>query len=468
VIFRPTIETRPPSAGIVRRRAAWARSRFASWTPGRRSVAFDLAFAGSLTVLVCAARLVQGLRDNGGDVRDVHLWLGFGIELACGLALLVRRTRPVPCAVIIASGLVYEQVLAGFFAAYAVTVYATDRRRAWLAIGTLCVAAAHPWDWRDLGQGLANVFALLTPVCFGLYIASRRRLFAALAERAERAEREQELRAEQARAEERNRLAGDMHDIVTHRVSLMVLQAGAMRVRAVDEATRDAAEDLRATGCQALAELRDLVAMLRTAEQHGTSAPVEPAVLDLSELVDASRAAGVEVRLDAPEVARAASPVVVRTAYRVAQEALTNVHKHAPGARVHVAVAYEPDHLRLSVVNSAATRPCEIELGTGGTGLLGLQRRIELTGGSFVARPTTDGGFELVARLPVVGPEAPTRTGEGNEQTSNRTSDRISDRTPEQASRRTPESAPEQCPSGPVSVRFPARGVLGGSRAETG
>ena len=87
----------------------------------------------------------------------------------------------------------------------------------------------------------------------------------ALTERAERAERERHLLAEQARAEERARLAGEMHDVVTHRVSLMVLQAGALRLTAADEATRQAAEELRTAGCQALDELRDLVGILRTA-----------------------------------------------------------------------------------------------------------------------------------------------------------------------------------------------------------
>jgi signal transduction histidine kinase len=462
VTFRPAIDTPDPSVGFLRRRVEWPRRRFAAWTPARRSAAFDVTFAVSIALLVSGARIVQGLSDNGGDLRDARLWFSFAVELVSGLVLLVRRTRPILCAVVIAAALACEQVLAGFFAAYAVAVYVSDRRRAWLTVGMLCVVSVHPWDWRDLGQGLTNGFALLTPVCYGLYIASRRRLFAALGERAERAEREQELRAEQAREEERNRLAGDMHDIVTHRVSLMVLQAGAMRVRAADDATRGAAEDLRATGCQALAELRDLVAVLRTAEQHGTSAAVEPAVLDLSALVGESRAAGVDVHLDTRGVARPASPVVVRTAYRVAQEALTNVHKHASGARVRVRVTYEPDHLRLTVVNSAPTRPREIELGTGGTGLLGLQRRIELTGGSFDAHPLADGGFELVARLPVPvpvpvsGPENPART------------DTPADRTSARSRGRAPERAFDRRSDDSTNTRKPTPGVLSGSHAETG
>ncbi len=108
-----------------------------------------------------------------------------------------------------------------------------------------------------------------------LYFTARQGMVRALRERAERAERERHLLAEQARAEERARLAGEMHDVVTHRVSLMVLQAGALGVTATDEATRRAAEELRAAGCQALDELRDLVGILRT-EPEGDQAPRRP------------------------------------------------------------------------------------------------------------------------------------------------------------------------------------------------
>jgi signal transduction histidine kinase len=101
------------------------------------------------------------------------------------------------------------------------------------------------------------------PALLGLYLAARRRLVRELTDRAERAEREQYWLAERARAEERARLAVEMHDVVAHRATLMVLQAGALRMTAPDEATRTAAEALRATGCQALEELRDLLAVLR-------------------------------------------------------------------------------------------------------------------------------------------------------------------------------------------------------------
>ncbi|MFE2870856.1 sensor histidine kinase [Embleya sp. NPDC059259] len=440
------------------------RRPFPSWSAARRSFAFDVTLAVSIGLLTSGLNFAQHLRD-GGDFTDTGAQISFLVELTSGLVLIIRRRHPVLCAWIAALTLLQEQALGGCFAAYAVAVYVQDRRRMWLTIGVLCVATWHPWDWRDLGNGTANMLVILTPACYGLYIASRRRLFAALGERAERAEREQELRAEQAREEERNRLAGDMHDIVTHRVSLMVLQAGAMRLRAPDDATRTAAEDLRSTGCQALAELRDLVAVLRTAEERTAGAPVEPAVLDLSALVDESLAAGVDVRLDVRGTVRPASPVVVRTAYRVVQESLTNVHKHAPGAFVRILLRYGPAELRITVTNTAATGPREIELGSGGTGLVGLARRIELTGGSFGAGPRPDGGFALDARLPL----APTESTESAESAEPTDPPAPTPAAPERSTRE-PEAAPSAVdrPTRSRALRAAGRaGRTGGQRAQS-
>jgi signal transduction histidine kinase len=231
----------------------------------------------------------------------------------------------------------------------------------------------------------------------------------ALTERAERAEREQHLMAEQARDEERARLAGEMHDVVTHRVSLMVLQAGALRMTAPDEATRQAAEELRAAGCQALDELRDLVGVLRTAPEDDQ----EPAALGLDALVAESSAVGIPAELVTEGDPELASPVVGRTAYRVVREALTNVRKHAPGAQVVVRVSYDEAQVRVSVTNTApgaangSTLYSSALAGTGsGLGLAGLRQRIELVHGTMLAGPATGGGFCVQATLPAYVPTA--------------------------------------------------------------
>ncbi len=237
----------------------------------------------------------------------------------------------------------------------------------------------------------------------GMYTAARRRALQALTERAERAERERHLLAERARAEERARLAAEMHDVVAHRVTLMVLQAGALRVQAPDEPTRTAAEELRGTGCQALEELRDVIGLLRRAPGQ---APAEP-LPDLSALVAESAAVGVPVELAEHGDPPSASPAVGRTAYRIVQEALTNARKHAPGAAVHVDVRYRTDGVTLSVRNAAPARAPDAELAASGsgTGLAGLRERVELIGGTFTAGPHED-GFRVMASLPAYVPVA--------------------------------------------------------------
>ena len=134
---------------------------------------------------------------------------------------------------------------------------------------------ARPWQ-PSIAVITVGVLRTAVGPLLALYFGARHALLQSLRERADRAERERYLLAEQARTEERARLAGEMHDVVTHRVSLMVLQAGALRMTAPDEATRRAAEDLRVTGCQALDELRDLVGILRT-HPDGDETPSRPA-----------------------------------------------------------------------------------------------------------------------------------------------------------------------------------------------
>ncbi|MEV6608861.1 histidine kinase [Kutzneria sp. NPDC051319] len=281
-------------------------------------------------------------------------------------------------------------------------------RRMWLCSAVLIAISVRVW---------APTFTIITggmlftvfPALFGLYIGNRLSLIRALTERAERAEREQQLLAEQARADERVRLAGEMHDVVTHRVSLMVLQAGALRITAPDEATRTAAEELREAGCQALAELRDLVGVLRTHADDNGEEPTDAVRLpDLAELVTESQGVGMTVELIVDGNPLLTAPVVGRTAYRVVQEALTNVRKHAPGAKTRVHVRYGADRVRLTVRNGPPVGSVDHDLGESGsgTGLLGLKQRVELVSGRFTAASRPDGGFEVDAILPAFVPTA--------------------------------------------------------------
>jgi signal transduction histidine kinase len=306
--------------------------------------------------------------------------------------------------------------LGAVLASYAPVRLADNRRRAiaaFAAISFLALVTARPWQPSAAVIIFGTLRIMLGPLV-AMYVVTRRRLVQALRERAERAEREQQLLAEQARAEERARLAGEMHDVVTHRVSLMVLQAGALRVTAPDEPTRKAAEELRTAGCRALDELRDLVGILRTTPDGGqTPEEAHPSTAELAALAAESTAVGLATELVEDGDPQLASPVVGRTVYRIVQEALTNAHKHAPGARVTVRVRYDPAEVRLEVRNTPATRPVDAGLiGTGSElGLASLQRRVELVGGTLHAGPAPDGGFCVEATLPAYVPTAASARG---------------------------------------------------------
>jgi signal transduction histidine kinase len=301
-------------------------------------------------------------------------------------------------------------------ASYAPVYLVEDRRRViagFASIAVLAIITARPWQPSATVIIVGPLRILLGPLV-AIYVVTRRRLVRALTERAERAEREQQLLAEQARAEERARLAGEMHDVVTHRVSLMVLQAGALRVTAPDEPTRKAAEELRAAGCRALDELRDLVGILRTTPDGGqTPQEAHPSTAELAALAAESTAVGLPTELVEDGDPQLASPVVGRTVYRIVQEALTNAHKHAPGARVRVEVRYDPAEVRLEVRNTPPTRPVDAGLiGTGSElGLASLRRRIELVGGTLHAGPAPDGGFCVEATLPAYVPTTASARG---------------------------------------------------------
>jgi signal transduction histidine kinase len=288
-------------------------------------------------------------------------------------------------------------------AAYGPFYYRSNPRAAYAAVGTLTMIVARVWEPSATLITLGVLRTAVGPL-LAMYFTARHEVLQGLRDRADRAEREQHLLAEQARADERARLAGEMHDVVTHRISLMVLQAGALEITATDGATRRAAEELRAAGCQALEELRDLVGILR-AEPDGDQAP---SISGLPELIAESTAVGTPAELAQEGDPALASPVVGRTAYRIVREALTNARKHAPGSRVLVSVRYGESQISLIITNGPAPPGATSELaGTGsGLGIAGLRQRVELVHGSLRTGPTADGGFRLEAILPSYVPTA--------------------------------------------------------------
>jgi signal transduction histidine kinase len=269
----------------------------------------------------------------------------------------------------------------------------------WVAFvgGGLSVVAGLIW----LG---VDDFLLPTVMFGGAWFAGRlvqkRQLYAQVfAERARVLERERDANARVAAAEERVRIARELHDVVGHSVSVMVVQAGAERLALGEErpATREALLAIERTGREALAEMSRLLGVLRK-EGEGLALAPRPSLARVDALVQTVRDAGVPVELRVEGEAGRLPPGVDVSAYRVVQEALTNVVKHAGPARASVVVRYGDRVVEVEVTDDGS------EPGNGkiaGYGLAGMRERVELHGGTLEAGSRSEGGFSVKARLPL-------------------------------------------------------------------
>jgi signal transduction histidine kinase len=380
----------------------WGRSplRWAlRWWP----VAVDLGLA--VAVLVLTADQGTGTTDSellGEAPPALRLVLGIGLAML----VLVRRAHPWPLLALGTAawalmGAPWGLMVAGY------TISVRPRRPRWFGVlvGALAlVVSARMLVVSEVSVLFAVVVALLVvgvPVLLGLWAGTRRALVANLRDQAERLEREQLLDTERAKAQERARIAREMHDVVAHRVGLMVLHAGALEVSLADPAAAQQAALVRQTGREALQELRDILGVLREGED-GVPLDPQPTLADLDRLVQQSRDTGMEVSVAVDGARRRLPATVERTAYRLVQEALTNVHKHAGKATTEVGVHYGREELEVAVRNA---RPANgphpgLALASGGHGLVGLRERVLLLGGTFQAGPRLDGGFEVRASIP--------------------------------------------------------------------
>jgi signal transduction histidine kinase len=252
--------------------------------------------------------------------------------------------------------------------------------------------------------GLALITAM---VAWGLFVRARRQLVHELRDRAVRAESEQRLRVEQARQLERTRIAREMHDVLAHRLSLLSMHAGALEFRpdAPPAEVASAAGVIRASARAALEDLRQVIGLLRDTADGASSDRPQPTLADLPALVEESRQAGLRVHEEYSVPNLAAAPDIIgRTAYRVVQEGLTNVRKHAPGAVVSVRVGADAEGLDVEIVNPPRVGVLHDEtLPSAGTGLIGLRERVGLAGGVLDDGWTAAGEFRLHARLPWPG-----------------------------------------------------------------
>ncbi|MFI6350799.1 sensor histidine kinase [Streptomyces sp. NPDC050560] len=284
-------------------------------------------------------------------------------------------------------------------------------------IGGLCAAPLSQLRWPDYNttaseRALSTMF-LMVPFALawvlGDSVRTRRAYLAQLEERAARLEREREAQAKVAVAAERARIARELHDVVAHNVSVMVVQAdgGAYVMEAAPDQARKALETISATGRQALAEMRRLLGVLRTGEQQESGEYVpQPDVDQLDELIEQVRVSGLPVDFKVEGTPRPLPSGVELTAYRIVQEALTNTRKHGgPDAGASVRLVYFDDGLGLLVEDDGKGAAHETYEDGGadgqGHGLIGMRERVGMVGGTLDAGPRPGGGFRISALLPL-------------------------------------------------------------------
>ncbi|KUM84516.1 MULTISPECIES: sensor histidine kinase [Streptomyces] len=401
----------------------------------RRSVWFDVLLAVLLTVV---ALVVASRYPGDGPVRVSKVEYGVPLPprppvlpgarieepvssppwvlvVLSALPLAARRRFPLTVfAVVLCAGLAigddasWINVLTCVIGTYSAVMHSRHRAGAMAGLAVAAVLAGVAFrstqpvlpGWSSPGVVLLVAGVLASVVRFGRRrLAASRDRFAALEQTHQEATR-------RAVAEERARIAAELHDVVTHNVSVMVIQAGAARkvMDAAPERSKEALLAVEAGGRAAMAELRHVMGLLAASDTGRPDSPTDglepqPGLGQLTALIDRVRAAGTPVGVAVSLPPDPLPPGVDLTAYRVVQEALTNTLKHAPGAEAVVTVGWSGDRLEIEVMDTGAVRDGAPPDGNG-RGLIGLRERLAVYGGRLTAGPTLTGGFRIRAEMP--------------------------------------------------------------------
>ncbi|RYU14602.1 sensor histidine kinase [Nocardioides iriomotensis] len=333
-----------------------------------------------------------------------------------------RRGHPDLCFAAVAAMMIVQLPLTGSpiwgqvampFAVYSVAAFSTPRRSL-VAVGVgLVGSVVGPIDWTtSLAIGGLYPFVLFVGACalsvvapwaLGMLSRTRRAYVAQLIERGERIEREALQRAELAASDERARIAREMHDVVAHGLSVMVVQADGARYAAASDpsAATQALETIGDTGRESLTEMRRLLGLLRSDDSQTALRP-QPGLVDLEYLLAEASGAGMHLTTEVEQPLPDVSPGVGLTVYRIVQESLTNVRKHAgPDPQVRVAVRRLGDGIRVTVEDDG--RGASARDDGQGHGVVGMKERVGAVGGSLEAGPRPGGGFRVEALVPVGG-----------------------------------------------------------------
>ncbi|MGI9621527.1 MAG: sensor histidine kinase, partial [Acidimicrobiales bacterium] len=385
------------------------------WADDRRLI-IDVLFVAVLATV--GALDVAGSDPDLGE-RDPDA-LAYALILVGAFALLWRRYAPEVTLIVVFLVMMlfwareYPAFLSmlGLPALYAVAVHGLNRRRAWITIGLACAAlmAVARITILDEPEGfsypnaLSMAAYLAAGVAVGLVIRNRDRIFVDTERRAAQAEADRDIEARRAVAEERGRIAREMHDVVAHGMSGIAVQAAAAQGIVHTDADRTAAllTRIETMARESLTEMRRMVGVLRDQDDRVASLAPQARLRDISETVAQSVDAGTPTELVISGEQRDLPPGIELAGFRIVQEALTNVRKHAgPSASATVHVAYGPTALALEVIDDGRGPASSLSQTGAGNGLLGMRERVEIYGGGFTAGPLPDGGYSVSVTLPI-------------------------------------------------------------------
>ena len=388
----------------------------AGWLSGVRGIdarLIDVAIAVVLAVL--ALTTVAGRTIASADFRHDDV-LGAVLVAGQTLPLVLRRVLPfgvflvINAAVVAHSAIGYEVVQAGTFGsliAFYGAASMTDNRRGIIAgiIGALSMAGFFAtnrgeWDVADVAT-TSGTWAIAWLA--GTFIRLRGEQAEAAGARVASLEIERDARAREAVADERARMARELHDIVGHALNVIVIQAAGAR-RVFDtrpEVAREALASIESAGREALSDMERMLGVLRATEGGEAAGGPQPGLGDLPGLAAHVAEAGIPVEVDIEGERHDIPASVDLSAFRIVQEALTNSLKHSGASRASVKVRYEPDEVEVEVVDNGRGAPAQLpDRSIGGRGHLGMRERVSLFGGEISVGPVTGGGYRVQARLP--------------------------------------------------------------------
>ncbi len=400
--------TRPDALLLRSARGAvrWCRAR---------PMAVDAVFAAIIGVLAVAE--VASSTNFGEREPDA---LAYVLTAAGAASLIWRRVTPLTVLAVMTVvlstfwllGYGSFQAVLGLPAIYSATAHGEDRRRTWLTVSASMavmftaagVSVLNAPDGFSESNAVSMMAYLGGAAAVGVVIRNRQRIFVDLEDRADRAETERLAEAQRAVARERIRIAREMHDVIAHGMSVITVQAAAAQaiVQSNPDAAAESLAQIETVGRESLNEMRRMLGVLRSGDDETSPFEPQPGLGEMRNLVNHCTDAGVPTELTVTGSERDLPAGIGLAAYRLVQEALTNVLKHAgTSAHADVRLDYTDDTLEIEVVDDGRGAVSSLGSSGGGNGLIGMRARVDVYDGEFSARPKPGGGYRVLAVLPI-------------------------------------------------------------------